>query len=337
MKNILLNLLLAVAVGLGAFAYHQSRQTAQNHSELLEVQTQLATAQAQLKATTAATDKAASVERSSKALQETLVKTSQFAREKEKQAVELQQKLADTKTNSNNPMAGMAKMLNDPKMKEMIRSQQKAVMGPIIEKQYGALIRQLNLTDDQGGQLKQLLTDKMLSSADVGMSMMDDGLDTGQRAELAKKVKTQSDEYDAQVKQLMGDNYPAFQSYEKSVPDRLEVSQFGDQLSGGLALNDSQQSQLQQALSDARTGFKWTTDFNREQDPGKADFSSLFTEEKLNVFTTEKEQFDQQFLGKAQTILSPEQFKEFQAFQKTQRDMQMLGLKMAAQMFGAKK
>jgi hypothetical protein len=115
----------------------------------------------------------------------------------------------------------------------------------------------------------------------------------------------------------------------------MVVSQFTDQLTGNLALNDTQQAQLVQAMSDARSGYKWTTDFN-QQNPASGDFTQMFTEDKLNQFATEKEQFDQQFLTQAGKILTPDQLTQFQQFQKTQRDMQMMGLKMASQMFAPK-
>ena len=335
MKNILIALLLAMAVALGALAYHQSHQAAQNRAELLSVHAELAAVQSRLKATAEATDRLAGTERSAKALQETLVKTSQFAKEKEQQAAQLQEKLADAKTNSNNPMAGVAKMFNDPKMREMIKSQQKMVMGPMIEKQYGDLFKQLKMSADESGQLKKLLTDKMLAGADAGMAMMDGSVDAAQRAELTKQMKSEQEDYDAQIKQFFGDGYDSYKNYEKTVPDRMVVSQFGDALSGDAALQPDQQAQLIQALNEERTGFKWTTDFSdQSKPPADGNYAAMFTEEKLDKFTQEKEKFDQQFLARAQKILSPEQFKQYAQFQKTQRDMQIMGMKMAAQMFG---
>ena len=70
MKNILIVLLLAMAVALGALAYHQSHQAAQNRAELLSVHAELAAVQSKLKATAEATDRLAGTERSAKALQE---------------------------------------------------------------------------------------------------------------------------------------------------------------------------------------------------------------------------------------------------------------------------
>ncbi|MBW8864869.1 MAG: hypothetical protein JF609_08090 [Verrucomicrobia bacterium] len=336
MKNAALILLLATSIALGVLAFHLQKQSAQTQTELARVQNQLAEVQNQLKAAADATDQVATARHSSKVLQDSLTETSRFADEKAKQAEQLQQALADAKTNSpKNPLAGMAKMFSDPKMKEMMKTQQKAVMGPMIEKQYGALFQQLNLTADQSAQLKTMLLNKMLAGADAGMSMMDDSLDADKRAELAKEVKTATDAGEAEIKQFLGDSYPAYQTYEKTVPDRQVVNQFGDQLSGNDALSADQQAQLTQALNEARTGFKWSTDYT-DKNPPNGDYAAMFSQEKIDQFTQEKEQFDQQFLEQAQKILSPSQATQFKDFQTTQRQMQLMGMKMAARMFGQK-
>ncbi|HZL79350.1 MAG TPA: hypothetical protein VFC17_10905, partial [Candidatus Limnocylindrales bacterium] len=210
-------------------------------------------------------------------------------------------------------------------------------MGPMIDKQYAALFQQLNLTPEQAATLKDLLQKKMLAGAGAGMSLMDGSLDAAQRADLTKQIKSETDDYDAQIKQFLGDeNYPAFQGYEKTVPDRMTVSQFSDQLAGGASpLSNDQQQQLAVAMNDARTSFKWTTDYSNKN-PSSGDYASMFSEDKINQFTQEKEQFDQQFLTRAQQILTPEQAAAFQQFQTAQRQLQIMGMKMAANMFAPK-
>ena len=327
MKNFTIVLLLVLSLALGALAVHQQKRSAQAQAELVS-------AQNQLKAVADAADQIASAKRSSKMLQDSLTETSKFADEQAKQAGLLQQKLA-AQTNSSNPLAGMAKMFNDPKMKEMIKTQQKAVMGPMIDKQYAALFKQLNMSPEESAQLKTLLVNKMLAGAEAGMALLDDSTDAAQRAELTKQMKAATDEYDAQIRQFLGDGYPAYQNYEKTVPDRMEVSQFGDQLSGDNSLSPDQQSQLIQAMSDARTGFKWTTDYS-DKNPPNGDYAAMFSAEKIDQFTKEKEQFDQQFLEQAKKILTPAQLAQFEQYQVSQRQMQIMGMKMAGQMFAPK-
>jgi len=100
-------------------------------------------------------------------------------------------------------------------------------------------------------------------------------------------------------------------------------------------LNAGQQEQLIQALSEARNSFNWTSGLNQQNPAANGDIASLLTEENINKFVQEREQFDQQFLARAQQILTPEQFTAFQDYQKTQRQMQVAGLRMAAQMYAA--
>lgn len=327
MKNIAIVLLLAVTISLGALAWHQRNQIAQ-------LQTQLAGVQNQLQEKSGADEKVARAERKSKILQDSLAETSHYAADKSKEAEQLEQSLAAAKTNSSNPFGQMFK---DPKMREMIKTLQKAFLGPMIDKQYAALFQQLNLSPDQSVALKDLLQKKMSAGADAGMSMLDGSLDAAQRADLAKQMKSATDDYDAQIKQFLGDeNYQAFQAYEKTTPDRLTVSQFNDQLSGGsTALTADQQQQLIQMMSDERNNFKWTTDYNNKN-PANGDIASMFTDDKLDQYAKEKEQLDQQILARAQQFLTAEQLASFQQFQTSQREMQMAGMKMAAQMFAPK-
>jgi len=327
MKNIAIAFLLVFTISLGAFSWHQRSQIAQ-------MQTQLAAVQNQLKEKSEADEKITRAEKKTKILQDTLVETSKFAAEKSKQAEQLQQSLAAAKTNGANPFAEMFK---DPKMKEMIKSSQKAFMGPMLDKQYAALFQQLNLTPDQTAALKDLLQKKMSVSADAGMSMLDGSLDAAQRVDLAKQMKSETDDYDAQIKQFLGDdNYQVFQAYEKTTPDRMTVSQFSDQLSGSATpLSSDQQQQLIQMMSDERNGFQWTADYNNKN-PLNGDFASMFSEDKINQFAKEKDQLDQQILARAQQMLTPEQLASFQQFQTTQRELQIAGMKMAATMFAPK-
>jgi hypothetical protein len=341
MKNAVIVILLVAAVALGAFAFHQKNQISQLNTDNTALKQQL-------DAKTAEVEDARMAEHKAKVLQSALDESAAEANAKTLKVAELQQKLDTMPTNapdaapakSTNGMAAFAAMFKDPKMKEMIKTQQKAVMGPMIEKQYAALFKQLNMSPEDAAKMKDLLTQKMLAGADIGMSMMDDSLDASQRADLGKQVKAEMDGFDNQIKDFLGDsNYSAYKTYEKSAPDRMTVGQFSDQLaSGANPLSADQQEQLTQAMNDARTSFKWTTDYtDQSKIPDNGDFSAMFTEDKVNQFFTEKEQFDQQFLTRAQQILTPDQLKSFEEFQKNQRDLQAMGMKMAASMFGSKK
>jgi|GEM_PF-1495100 len=311
----------------------QSAQLDTVSKDLDATQQQVTSLEAELRDKETAIENAKAVEAKLKTLQRTLSESTTVAAAESKKTEKLQQSLDEAKTN--NPMSAMAKMFKDPKMREMMKSQQKAALGPVIDKQYTDLYKQLGLTSEQSTAFKDLVMKKMLAGADVGFSMMDDSLDASQRADLAKQVKSQTDEVDSEIKQFLGDNnYQSYQTYEKTVPDRMTMSQFNDQMAdANMALTPEQQSQMVQALSDARNSFNWTSGLNKQNPAADGDMAGLLTDENIAKYTAEREQFDSGTLPKIRPILTPDQYPEFQKFQQQQRDLQIMGLNMAKQMF----
>jgi hypothetical protein len=333
MKNVLIAILLVASIAFASLGIVQAKKIRAQSVQLADTQKQLDAVGAQFKERTEAVEKARLAETKARILQETLTATAENVVQKSNEAARLEQSLATAKTNNAGSM--MSAMFKDPKMKEMIKSQQKMVLGPMIEKNYSDFFQQAGLSADQSATLKDLLQKKMLVAADAGMSLMDGSLDATQRKDLVNQIKTDTDAFDAQIKDFLGeDNFKSFQSYEKTIPDRMLIGQFNDQFAGsGNALTSAQQQQLIQAMSDDRNNFKWTADFNK-QNPADGDLAAMFTEDKIAQFAKEREQFDAQFLPKAQQILSPEQFTAYQQFQTAQRELQINGLRLAAKMFG---
>jgi hypothetical protein len=183
--------------------------------------------------------------------------------------------------------------------------------------------------------LKDLIAKKMAAGADVGMEMMGGELTTEQRAELIKKAKASGDAVAAEIKEFLGaDAYAAYEGYEKTLPDRMAISTFRDQLSGGdLALNADQEQQLIQAMTEERQGFKFTTDFSQQNDFSQ-DLFDKFTEENTSRFLQEQEQLNQKYLSRAQGLLSAGQYTAYEKSLKAQQEMMKMGMKMAASMFG---
>jgi len=247
------------------------------------------------------------------------------------------QAAAQPETNSK-PTNPFAEMFKNPEMRDMIKKQQQTAFATMIEKNYADFIKTQSLSPEQAGALKELITKKMAVGADLGMEMMSGELTAEKRADLTKRIKTDTDAITAEIKDFFGaDNYSTFETYEKSLPDRMAVSGFKDQLAGGeKALNPDQEQQLIQAMAQERQGFKFTTDFGNQKSPA-ADMFSQFTEDRLNVYFQEQEQLNQRYLARAQTILSPEQYAAYQKSLTAQQAMAKMGMKMAAQMFDAKK
>jgi hypothetical protein len=213
---------------------------------------------------------------------------------------------------------------------------QTTTMGPdaVVEKTYAPLFQQLNLGQDQRVQLKDLVLKRTMVGVRVGMSLMNPMLAPAKRTILAQETKRETDGWNAKIKEYFGaENYVQFQQFEKTVPDRTMLDMFAKRCAKtAAAVSPEQQSRLLQALTQARGLYPWTTELSRRnQDAG--DYAGLFTEDNLNTFALEEEQFDRQFLTQAQQLLNPEQLAAFEKHQQRQHQSQIAQFKMAAKLF----
>lgn len=327
MKNLIIVVLLAAVVTLGVV--YVKRQ-----SQLTQTVEQLSVVINDLHQSATNDDKLVRAEQRTKVLQETLAATTDVAVERTKKASSLEQSLEKAKSEAG--AGGLGALFKDPKMRDMIKSQQQAILGPMIDRQYTTLLNQLNLPPEQSQQLRDLLKKKMSVGMEAGMSALDGSKDPAQMAELGKQIKAETDSYSAEIKQMLGDaNYQKFQEYEQTMPSRMVLSQFNDQLANGPnALGAEQQTQLIQAMTEEQKAFPSMTDPNKLAPNG--DFTAMFTEEKINQMAQDKEKLDAQVLVRARQILTPPQAASFEQFQTSQRDLQIASMKMAARMFGPK-
>jgi hypothetical protein len=113
----------------------------------------------------------------------------------------------------------------------------------------------------------------------------------------------------------------------------MAVSGFKDQLAGGSSpLRPEQEQQLTRAMSEERSNFKFTTDFS-DKSKFTGDFGTMFTEEKINQYFEEQNRLNEQYLNRAQGILSADQVGPFQKYLTSQQELQKAGMQMAQKMF----
>jgi len=327
MKNAAIVLLLITTVLFGSLYVGQKRKLAESEAHFASVRQ----AQAELEAQVSRQQERTEV------LQTKLHDTRAKAVEKADEVTQLQQALTNQVTAEEKKSNPFADMFKDPGMKDLIKNQQKVALGGLVDKNYGAFATSLGLSPVQTAGLKDLVVQKSLIDAQTGMSLLSGDLDSDKRKEIVQQAKTDKEAVDAQIKQYLGDDaYTQFQTYEKTIPERMSVNMFKDQLaSGPNALGADQETQLIQSLSELRQNFKFTTDY-ADQSKMNGDLASFFTDDKLAQFQQEKMQLDQQYVEKAKGILSADQLPEFERFLISQRDMQSAGMKMAQSLFGGK-
>lgn len=338
MKNLVIAILLAGAVVFGAIAFLQTRKAAQaqagadlSQQKIAELRSSL---DQQKSETARLRDQLGEMRAASEATIREAVKVRQSLQESLTNQARSATARASGRTNSN----PFAEMFKNPAMKEMIKNQQKTALGTMIDKNYARLFSDLHLTPDQSAALKDLILNKQLDAADLGMTMVTGDQSPTDRAALVQQIKATTDAADAQIKNLLGDdNFTQYQDYEKSMGERMAVSGLQDQLAGGsTALTDDQEQQLIQAMTQERQNFKFTTDLS-DKSKFTGDFSSMFTDDKIDTYFQESSQLNQQYLTAAQQILSPDQLTAFQQYLNNQQTMQKAGMQMAAKMFAPAK
>ena len=209
-----------------------------------------------------------------------------------------------------------------------------AMMGQQMVKMYAPVFAQLKLGSEQGAQLKDLILKKNAVNMDKGMALMNGKLDAAQRTAAIEEMKSAREGCDADIRQLLGEtDYPVFEQFEKSLPDRLVFGMFKTKLTRkGAPLSAEQQEQLLQAVAEARAQYPWSTDLGRRiQNP--ADLAVAFSGENIAVFAREEEEFDRQFLEQARMLLTAEQLAAFGPFLAKQRQAKVAGMKMTSKMF----
>lgn len=223
------------------------------------------------------------------------------------------------------------KMMNDPAMREMLRSQQKAMM----KQMYGPLFKELNLSPDQQKKLTDLLSDSQMKAMDNASALFKDTNDD--KAQATQALVEQQKKMNEDIKALLGDEkYAQYEDYQKSAVDRMLLEQFEQQATGtDTALRSDQRQQLIQLMREERARVPSLI----PDDPTKfeGDFTKVFQDEGL----MEKQfQWQEDLIRRVETrargVLTPEQLKEFIEFQEQQANMQKFGMKMAREMFGGK-
>jgi hypothetical protein len=334
MKNVIIVLLLAATVVLGGLYIRSNGKIAQTDTKLIAQEKVIADLEGEI---AQRDERAASLRAKLEQTQEeSVVNAGAAAQLSQALTNQVQAHAAEAGTNAK-PANPFAEMFKNPEMRDMIKNQQKTVLGGMVDKNYAEFFKSMNLTPEQSAAMKDLIMNKMLGNAELGMEMIGGEMDAEKRAALTKQMKENTEALNEQIKALLGaENYSLYETYEKTIPDRMAVSQFKDQLGSDQTINAEQERQLIEIISSERQGFKFTTDFNDQSD-FSGDMMSRFTEERINLFLQEQEQLNQRYLARAQPILNADQYTAYQKSLNSQLEMTKMGMKMAASMFGTKK
>jgi hypothetical protein len=212
-----------------------------------------------------------------------------------------------------------------------MREQQKAM----INLMYSGLFKELNLAPEEKDKLKMLLTDAQMRNIENAQGLLSGDDKQGTAAEAQKQIADAKKQADVEIKALLGgERFATYEDYQKNVSERMQLDQFKNQIAGeNMPLRDDQAAQLMQIMKEEKAAVPPVIPTDQTQVPKK----EQFTAENLEKQVQWMEDYNRRVLGRAQSVLAPEQFKQYQTFQEQQASMQKLGLSMARQMFGGEK
>ena len=221
----------------------------------------------------------------------------------------------------------MMKMMRDPAMRDVLRAQ----TGAQLEMQYRDLFDMLGLEDAKRENVTALLKERLSAQMDIGLKALDKDLTPEQRKAAASEAEKITADLNGKIKEALGDDFGKFERFEKSAPEREQLKLLNSMLKDkGLALDESTETKLMDAMYDERQQFKFGVDLT---DPSKVDASAI-SRENTDQYLAQNAELQQKIQKRAKAILSAEQFAQFVKSQENQQQMMQMGLEMFQKMSG---
>jgi hypothetical protein len=228
-------------------------------------------------------------------------------------------------------MKNLAEVFKKPEMKDVVVQQNLAQLDMI----YGKLYDRLQLDNSEKQDLKNLLSERMRAELEVSMLMMSGDVSPQKAVASGQEILKANAESDQKIRAFLNNetDYQTFQKWEQSKPERMILSMGAAVFAGtGEPLSIAQEDQLVSAMFAARTQVSSVPDMTKPENftPG-----NLSPQSSERILANSDAQAAQVAAGAA-VYLSPTQMEALKVFQKQQRAMQEMGLKMSAAMIGGK-
>ena len=225
-------------------------------------------------------------------------------------------------------MEGMAKMFNDPKMRDMMKAQ--ARMG--VDMMYRDLFDLLNLPEPQRTQFEKLINEKATAGMEAAFAMMGGDKTPEERKAAAAEVKKLMEESEAKIKALLGpEDFAKVKRYEDSQLERMQLKTFsGNLASKDLNMDETTEAKLMDVMYQEREKFPFASDYVDQQNPD----ISRFTTENSARFNDEYTKLNENIASRAAGVLSAPQLEVFRESLDQQANMIKMQMEMGAKMFG---
>lgn len=228
-----------------------------------------------------------------------------------------------------NPKAGplggmMAKMLEDPEMRQFIRSQQRQMMDSLYE----PLIQRLGLTPEEGEVFKDYLADTQMSAANQAGALF--GGSATNRADAMATILAEQKRADETLKAFLGEEgYAQYKDHQETLGERMQLNQFKMQAGNSFAMTDEQTEWLLGLIREEKRAVAANTGQafpGAGQDP--ASMQTMFSGEGADQILKMQETVNQRVYERAREGLDPNQLAALGRLQTNQLQTLRMGMSM---------
>jgi len=143
-------------------------------------------------------------------------------------------------------LAGIQEMVSSPEGKQMALAQTRSR----LQQRYPDLAKVLNLSPEEANKLLDLIARQQMDLAGDSLNMLTGANREGGLQALQGQVQASRQASDAELAAMLGNKYPQWQEYQKSLPTREQVTRLQTVLgTSGNTLSDTQSNALITALA----------------------------------------------------------------------------------------
>ena len=227
-------------------------------------------------------------------------------------------------------MSNLSKMMENPTMNKVMESSQRGALNAL----YGDLIESFEFTGDEGDYFMDLLMSRQMKQLDFGMKMMGGKMSDEEKAKMGEELKEIGETVKTEMNKFLNDadDYAEFEFYEKTMGERMMLSQMTQKLDASdAALSDETYRELLGMMHDERKNYDFKSDLHDNENMDMS--AERFSEESLQQFSDDMDELNRNVLGKAEGMLTAEQLSAFQESVQAIVEMQKSQMEMAANMF----
>lgn len=226
----------------------------------------------------------------------------------------------------------MAKIYQDPKMRETMKAQQMVQ----IEMQYAKLIGNLQLDPQEASHFKQLLSDRLTDRTELGFKMMDKAMTPDQRKSASAEYDAKKKASDEAIRTFLNsdEDYKSFEHWEDTEQERMQLVMGRGAFDGaGVPLSLEQEEQLINLMADVR---KRPSDVPNWSDPKSIDPTKMSEDFTAKMMVQLKAQHEA-VRNDAARFLTAEQIQALVKMQEQMLTMTEAGMRMSRAMMGVEK